>query len=175
MVPRRRLVPLLVVLCLLVAGCGGYYPGAGADQSPGMAVERSPPESPTTTPPPTTAVEGATPPPSPSDGPHTVAPEDRLVVDTATSEDVTVSLYEYRGDGRAPNSTTVDPENWERVESATYSGAGQIRVDDFEVDGHVVLSRNDTVLWEGTIAPYEHVELWIDAEGDVSISDHFVL
>lgn len=92
MVPRRRLVPLLVVLCLLVAGCGGYYPGAGADRSPGTGVERSPPESPTTTPPPTATDDGATPPPSPSDGPHTVAPEDRLVVDTATSGPLTVSL-----------------------------------------------------------------------------------
>ena len=65
----------------------------------------------------------------------------------------------------------------EAAASVTYgpNERGEIPVTEFEVDGYVVVSLDDEVVWQRGVRSYESVTLRVDRDGDAEVVEYFVI
>lgn len=173
---RKLSLALLAVLVVATAGCSSIPPGSdspGATSSPAATETRTGTPSDTRTEPP--SPPGGTEVPAET-APRTVPADERLVLVKAIEENVTVSLY---GDAGTPIPTNASAAavRGEAEASVTYGPdqRGEIPVTAFDVDGYVVVSLDDEVIWQERVEPYEHVELHVDRDGEADVSEYFVL
>lgn len=106
----------------------------------------------------------------------TVAPGSRLILEIETNTTVDATLYDYAGENPEPTSIENDSANWTSTASETFDQTpGRYSVTAFEPDGHVVVRRNATVVWEGWVGTYESIDLRIPETGNATVIDHVAI
>jgi hypothetical protein len=147
-----------LVVLLLVAGCAGRTPAS-------TPVPDASGTSPST--PGATTADGLDVCGTPVDATDayltSIPPEERLVLEAA--EDLTVTVSEY-----------ADEALEDRTARETYalSNRQTISVDEFCVDGWIVLTVDGETAWKGVIGSANHIEFRLTADGNATITESYV-
>lgn len=91
-----------------------------------------------------------------------VAPSDRLVLEATGNLTATVTQYET-------NATT------NRTANATFhlTSGERVHVDDFTVDGWIVVTIANETAWQGYLGSSNHLELSLHPNGNATVTEHY--